>query len=221
LVTPGINIVELSRAEEVHRRLPGDFRLIRWITIAIIGIFEFWTPAVNEFLANVKELRSDLSDWLVHFTKGTNDQAESTLTTILSEATLRSFHQPPAISFSEAPLGELNKLFRLYRAYRDPRFAPFGIAVPKTWLFERGGRPVIYGPAAEYYELPEAHRYRHVTYHPPGYDFAWMREWRIATNALAIEPASTLVLLPTDEAAFGLTCDVEVKASMRAPERST
>ena len=169
------------------------------------------------FLANVKELRSDLSDWLVHFTTGTNDQAEATLTTILSEAKLRSSHDLPSICFSEAPLGELNKLFQLYREYPEPRFAPFGIAVPKTWLFERGGRPVIYGLAAERDRLPEAYRFRHVTYNPPNYDFTWQREWRIATDQLLLEPASTLVILPTDEAAYGLTHDIGVDYEYEGP----
>ncbi len=165
---------------------------------------------MNHFVKTVKELRSDISDWLVHFTRGKDAEAADTLAKILDEATLRSFHKPPAICFSEAPLGELNKLFLLYAKYNDPRFAPFGVAVRKDWLFARGGRPVIYGPPQEKDALPEELRYRHVSYIPPEYDFTWMREWRIPVDHLHLERENTLAIFPTETAAFGVAYDVEV-----------
>lgn len=166
---------------------------------------------VKTFMERVKPLRSDLSDWVVHFTKGTHQHAEETIGTILAEGALRSFVIPPVICFTEAPLREFNKLFQIFAAYPEPMFAPYGIAVPKTWLFEHGGRPAIYGPPGDLEDLPAGLKYRHVEYNPANYDFAWMREWRIASEVLPLERENTLVILPTDDEAFGLTCDVEVE----------
>lgn len=165
---------------------------------------------MNRFVKKVKEVRSDLSDWLIHFTSGNDTEAAKTLGKILDERALRSFYKPPSICFSEAPLGELNKLFRLYRDYKDPRFSPFGIAVHKDWFFGIGGRPVIYGPADEKKILPEELHYRYVAYDPPNYDFTWMREWRIPLDYLELERSQTLAIFPTEDAAFGVAYDVEV-----------
>jgi hypothetical protein len=173
---------------------------------------------MNSFVKKVKTLRSDLSDWLVHFTKGTAEEGFETLSKILSDCELRSFQQPPAICFSEAPLGELNKLFELYSNYSSPRFAPFGIAVHKAWLFDQGGRPVIYGSKSEFNALPTNLRYRHVTYDPRNYDFSWMREWRIAGDHLKLEPSETLLIVPTEDEAQELAYKVEVDYEPEGPE---
>ncbi len=159
---------------------------------------------MNHFVRKNLELRSDLSEWLVHFTKGTDVNASATLTQILREKALLSKSTPPAVCFTEAPLREFSKLFELFRKYPEPRLAPFGIAVKKDWLFEQGGRPAIYGPAAERELLPDQLKFRHVTY-TPSCDFTWMREWRIGVDRLALEPEHTLVVVPTEDAAWGLT----------------
>lgn len=64
---------------------------------------------MNAFLPQMKEVRSDLSEWLIHFTKGSHSQGRETLDAIRLDGKLKSF-RAPAISFSEAPLVELNKL---------------------------------------------------------------------------------------------------------------
>jgi hypothetical protein len=170
---------------------------------------------VHAFLEKVKELRYDLTDWLVHFTRGIDEEASVTLSKILSEAALRSSRRPPVICFSEAPLVELNKLFQLYRVYPGPRFAPFGVAVRKTWLFSRGGRPVSY---LDRDALRPAMQYLHVDYAPPNRDFTCQREWRICTHLLRLVPAETLVLVPTEKAASGLTYDFEVDCEYEGPD---
>lgn len=114
------------------------------------------------------------------------------------------------ISFSEAPLIELNKLFKLYQNYTNPRFAPFGIAVRKNWLFDLGGRPCIYSPKSEFEFIKDKQKFRLVKFSPPECDFSWQREWCINTNELKLVPENSLVIVPDEEAAFGLAYDVEV-----------
>ena len=99
--------------------------------------------------------------------------------------------------FSEAPLSVLTQSFA-QPAPAGMRYAPFGVIVAKSWLFERGGRPVIYQAEAEYEALPEALRYRHVRYEPSlSIDFTWEREWRIHTPQLDLVPEQTTFVVPT------------------------
>jgi len=69
--------------------------------------------------------------------------------------------------------------------------------VDKSWLYQQGGRPVIYQSDEEYYQLPDSHKYRHKVYDPlKGIDFTWEREWRIHTNELILDPSETTVIVP-------------------------
>jgi hypothetical protein len=78
------------------------------------------------------------------------------------------------------------------------RYAPFGVIVGKRWLFDQGGRPVIYQAESEFETLPEQLRYRHVRYEPNrDVDYSWEREWRIRTDGLALEPGETTFIVPT------------------------
>jgi len=81
------------------------------------------------------------------------------------------------------------------------RYEPFGVGVPKEWLFQRGGRPVIYQSDAEYERLPGDFRWRHCRYEPPDVDFTWEREWRIPLERLNLDPAQTWIFVPTTEIA--------------------
>jgi hypothetical protein len=77
-------------------------------------------------------------------------------------------------------------------------YAPFGVMVPKRWLFALGGRPVIYQPDDEYDVLPDSVKWRHVRYDPdaqPPVDFTWEREWRIRAAELAIDPATAAIVV--------------------------
>ena len=110
---------------------------------------------------------------------------------------IKGGHQ--CVCFSEAPVGELAAFFSAVNSVspQSVRYQPYGIAVKKEWLFERGGRPVIYQPDDEYRNLPVSHNWRHVTYAPPTTDFSWEREWRIKIPQLPITPADCLVVVPT------------------------
>lgn len=75
----------------------------------------------------------------------------------------------------------------------------FGVMFDKAWLFQQGTRPVIYQADAEFADLPEALRWRHVRYEPsakPAVDFSWGREWRVRADELHFNPGVATVVLP-------------------------
>lgn len=150
---------------------------------------------MNKFLNNIKRLRTDLSDWLIHFTKGNNYEASKRLIKILSEG-IKGYGRP--ICFTESPLIEFSKLFNLFNVYPNPRFAPFGIAIKKDKLFDLGGRPAIYLKSEEKKYLKEEIQFLHVAYDPKQWDFSWQREWRINLECLSLNREDCLVILPDD-----------------------
>ena len=148
-------------------------------------------------------IRGDLSNRLVHLTKGATPQdAASAFVSILRDARLRgsSGHIRGGfncVCFSEAPLGTLTHVLAL-PGPGGMRYAPFGVMVSKKWLFRQGGRPVIYQAHDEYDLLHESQRFRHVRYEPDrDVDHTWEREWRIQTDGFALDPAETTFVVPT------------------------
>jgi len=77
----------------------------------------------------------------------------------------------------------------------------------KTWVYDRGGRPVIYQPDSDFSRLPEALRWRHVRFEPTslqGIDFTWEREWRIPCDELTFSRAEAVIVVPNDRWAGAL-----------------
>lgn len=146
--------------------------------------------------------RDDLSSKLIHLTRGEPDQvAADAFLSIMRERKLRSGTtyirgSHPCVCFSEAPLSKLSHLLA-NPGTTGMRYKPFGVMVDKTWLFDRGGRPVIYQPDDEYKLLDESQRYRHVRYEPGSVDFTWEREWRVHAKELALDPAAVTLIVPT------------------------
>jgi len=137
-------------------------------------------------------MRPDLTDNLIHFIRGeTDEEAFEKLTQILDERLLRGGidhikGKYQCVCFSELSLALLRHGFVNKRG--KGRYSKFGIMLPKTWLFELGGRPVIYQPDAEFDDLPESHRWRHVRFDPcNGVGFTWEREWRIQIDELSFD----------------------------------
>lgn len=149
-------------------------------------------------------IRDDIGSRLIHLTKDEPDQAAAdAFLTIVSERKLRGGtgcikggYQ--CVCFSEAPVSKLSHILANPMAH-GMRYKPFGVMVEKSWLFERGGRPVIYQTDAEYELLDEAHRFRYVRYEPSAVDFTWEREWRIRSAELDLEPANTTLVVPNRE----------------------
>ena len=102
--------------------------------------------------------------------------------------------------FSEAPLEALGG--GLVNPNYYSKYSPFGIIVRKEWLFEQGGRPVIYQTNEEFENLPDSHKWRHVQYDPlsdPPIDFTWEREWRIQREELFIDPDVASIVVPDED----------------------
>jgi hypothetical protein len=98
----------------------------------------------------------------------------------------------------------------------SPRYEPYWIAFRKTWLFEQGGRPVIYQPDAEYDELLHGLLWRHCRYEPTNrVDFTREREWRIPVERLPLDPRRCLVVVP----AVGEAFDIMTNTGVATPSR--
>ncbi len=147
-------------------------------------------------------IRGDLSNRLIHLTKGEPDDAANNFVNIIRTGRLRGGSGYirggyECVCFSEAPISVLSQILA-NPSVHEMRYAPLGVMVNKLWLFQQGGRPVIYQPEPEYEWLNEEQRYRHVRYEPHhGVDHTWEREWRIKTNELILNPQQTTFVVPT------------------------
>lgn len=144
--------------------------------------------------------RQDISDYLIHFTKDMNlEMAFKRFQKILRDHFLLGGNRCikggyTCVCFSEAPLTSLSTGLINSRYYSS--YSPFGIMMPKTYIYALGGRPVIYQSDCEFGNLPESLRWRHVRYEPPKIDFSWEREWRIKIDYLPFDEGSVSLVLP-------------------------
>jgi len=143
--------------------------------------------------------RSDISNYLIHWTKGESYQdAFDTLYSIVMEGKLLGGTgnikgQYTCVCFSESPKSSFHEVSGKYK--------PFGIEISKKYLFELGGRPVIYQSEPEFYELPDSLKWRHVRYEPNSdtpKDFSWEREWRINVDELVVSAENSRIIVPDD-----------------------
>lgn len=156
----------------------------------------------KSLMSRIRLVRRDIGDLLFHFTRkpettsvswstgkgGITTVPSSTfavLRKILSEGELKGTsnwtYGQKCVCFSEAPIVEFNSIFSLVAIAASkqerPRYEPYGIAVSKKWLFETGGRPVIYDHTDTFGKLPKDLKYRFVPYDPgKGIDYTWERE---------------------------------------------
>jgi hypothetical protein len=164
---------------------------------------------MSAFLERAKKLRPDLSDWVVHYTKGPADKAKEALREILNNG-LKNHGR--GICFTESPVGHFSQLFQIFQQYNEPMLSPYGVAVKKEWLFQRGGRPVIYLPEAEKQFLKGEVAHLFEEYEPGKKDFTWLREWRIKDELLQLSKPDTIVVVPTVDEAYDLAFDVKVES---------
>ena len=167
----------------------------------------------EELAKRISLVRRDMSDLLFHFTRSTPDgrTASSVLNKILSEGLLRGTskqkHLDKFICFTEAPIQECNSIFSLVSIAtlpeHLPRYEPYGVAIAKKWLYEKGGRHVIYDHPDARVDISPSQLYRFAPYDPEnGKDFTWEREWRIKKDELILDPDHTLVIVPSSKEAF-------------------
>jgi hypothetical protein len=157
--------------------------------------------------------RADLTDSLIHFIKASSDgEAYDILSSIARDRALRGgsgFIKGgyKCVCFADLSLSLAEGGFM--NAAGNTRYTPFGVMVPKDWLFARGGRPVIYQPDDEFAQLPDTHRWRHVTFNlgENPVDFTWEREWRIQCERLDLEPSIATLIVPHQSIAEQLFSD--------------
>lgn len=149
--------------------------------------------------------RIDLSEYLVHWIKGdSHEDAFDVLRQIVHNRVLLGSSGGirdgwTCVCFTEAPKNVFHQVLGRYK--------PFGIQIPKSWLFEKGGRPVIYQAHHEYELLSKQIRWRHVRFEPhtkPPVDFSWEREWRIRADELVVDPKVARILVPDESWAEAL-----------------
>lgn len=161
-------------------------------------------------------IRNDLSNQLIHLTKGQSDdlgirntEAFQNLKTILGMNTLlggTGFIKGsiPCVCFSEAPVHQIAHLLaQKNESGTQFKYSPYGVMVSKNWVFGKGGLPAIYGPDAQYDTLPEEMRHRHIRYELHSnysIDHSWEREWRIKTELLEINPDIATIIVPNRSA---------------------
>jgi len=91
-------------------------------------------------------IRDDLSNRLVHLTKGkSEEQAAQNFLSIVKSKTLRGGRgliksDFPCVCFTEAPIGKLASILAAPSVHDVP-YAPFGVMIDKLTLFQAGGRP--------------------------------------------------------------------------------
>lgn len=143
--------------------------------------------------------RGDISNKIIHFTKGSHEEAFDSLSKIIkdrfiasSNAKVKGRHN--CVCFTEAPVESLRSGF--VNENNFSRYQPFGIIFEKKYIFKKGGRPVIYQTDEEYNLLPPQLQWRHVRYEPGLIDFTWEREWRISCDVLDFKPSEVAIIVP-------------------------
>ena len=147
----------------------------------------------------MKELRSDFTDSLVHFTRErTGDllQADDfsvdktpfssleVLCQILELGKILGSNNKgfvkgadTAVCFTECPLSAV-KLFASAPEVEKAKYRFYGIAISKKAAFKNGARPVIYLPDDEGDWMPVSEKWRHVRFEYGSVDWTFEREWR-------------------------------------------
>ena len=147
----------------------------------------------------MKELRSDFTDSLVHFTRertgdllqtgnpSEDDASHSSLEVLCQILELgkiigsnnRGFVKgaETAVCLTECPLSEV-KLFASAPEVEKAKYRFYGIAISKKAAFKNGARPVIYLPDDEGDWIPASEKWRHVQFEYGSVDWTFEREWR-------------------------------------------
>ncbi|MCB0482709.1 MAG: hypothetical protein KDC83_14870 [Flavobacteriales bacterium] len=162
---------------------------------------------MNKTLQKIQQSRPDLSDYLYHFTKGS--KASETLWKIIGDEKILDPLNRGVICFTEAPIYQMLDMFKIFEGYKEPMYAPFGIAIPKWKLYSLGARPVIYGPQSELSLFPDDLKWR---YEPieKKHDFSWLREWRINTSEVSFQLDDIFIVTKIIHDGLGITHSPDV-----------
>ncbi len=147
---------------------------------------------MNKTLLAIVESREDLSDYLFHFTNG--GKAKEILIKITKDKFLKDINNRGVICFTEAPLLSLTSMFKIFEKYRNPMYAPYGIAIKKDFIFGLGGRNVVYGLPNEKIYIDSCIKWRFEEYEPGKKDFTWLREWRVPVQSIHLTMDNCFVI---------------------------
>ena len=168
----------------------------------------------------------DLSDFVVHFTKGGDGPGYSTVMSILGQRRLVRGPSPygaardvpevadtqRVVCFSEVPLGFLDRI-------AERRRSKFGLAFRKRFLLDRGRAPIWYlehdtpqqaafarairdarrkgvDPVDPIWALTPFVDFPSGPSSPYTYDFRWEREWRVAADVAFREEDVAFLFIP-------------------------
>jgi hypothetical protein len=155
--------------------------------------------------------RSDISAYVTHLTRETDDlKAVDVLIKILKEQKIigsnsNGFIQGSdrAVCFQDAPLYGIAQNLLHEQWYREElggkvRYRPFGLSFEKTYVFKRGGRPVIYEQKDIAQEKFANELWRVVTFDLSDpdriTDWTHEREWRVKGDFHFSLEAATVLL---------------------------
>lgn len=168
--------------------------------------------------------RTDLSGFLYHLTKAEKDESGNTtlkaidrLLKIISERKLIGSSTESgfitgkrrAVCFQDTPINSLMENIVHERDFREKlggkiRYVSIGLAFPKPYIFQSGGRPVFY-ESKEIAKriLPEEEWWRIVDYNLMDknnlVDWTHEREWRLPTDEFIFDLSKATVILPNQE----------------------
>lgn len=152
--------------------------------------------SMNQTLLKILKSREDLSEYLFHFTSRAN--APQTLEQIINDNAVIDVKSKGILCFTEAPLTSLPEMFKVFEGFPNPMYAPYGIAVRKQHIFDKGARPVIYGTIDEKSELGDKLKWRFEEYEPGVKDFTWLREWRLKEYKLELDSENFFIITKTE-----------------------
>lgn len=160
--------------------------------------------------------RNDISSRLTHLTKGnTSEETFQILMKILEmkkiigSTTETGFiiGNKPAVCFQEAPLNAIAENLEYEKKLREDtndkvRYKAFGLRFNKMWIYNKGGRPVIYEekelmksilPKEEYWRIVnyDLHDRQHII------DWTHEREWRVPGD-IDFEYKDIEILVPSN-----------------------
>lgn len=147
---------------------------------------------MKKTLARILKSREDLSEFLFHFTSGSN--APQTLEKNIENNCLLDVKSKSVLCFTEAPLTSLPEMFKIFEDYHKPMYSPYGIAVRRDYLFRIGGRPVIYGTIEDKEFLHEEIQWKFEEFNPDKKDFTWLREWRLKEGKLELDSDNFFII---------------------------
>lgn len=154
-------------------------------------------------------IRSDMTTQLIHLTKDKDGKsADYWLWKILTEKALKAFGGTniplncKCVCFQEVPIFSIAEVL-LAETIVDPthaRYSGYGIRIDKQYIFNKGGRHVVYGSPGRKY-LDHEWRYSHTEYKTENYNIDWSheREWRIPENVI-FEYKDIDIILPSVQA---------------------